>query len=87
MKKVHLTLFIHFITVKNIFLFHFRNDAVLRFYCHTQSKKRTLSAEKNKEETKLSKGFSLWKKAPKYFMKACNVIELQRPTTVHTVMT
>ena len=50
MKQIHLILFIHFIAIKRIFVFHSRKDVVLFFYCHTQSKKGTLPAEQNKEE-------------------------------------
>ena len=50
MKQIHLNLIIYFITVKNIFLFHFRNNAALWFYWHTHSKNGTLSAERNKEK-------------------------------------
>ena len=46
MKQIYLTIFNNFIRVKKKFFFFFhlnRNDAVLRFYCHTQSEKGTLS--------------------------------------------
>ena len=49
------------------FLFHFRNHAGLCFYFHTQSKKGTLSGERDKEETYLSKGCRSSKKAQKCF--------------------
>lgn len=47
--------------------FTFSRDFLLCFYCATQSKKGTLLAERNKEETYISKGFRSWKKAPRCF--------------------
>ena len=60
-------IYLFYYSQKYYFLFRFRNHTVLCFYCHTQSKKGTLSSERNKEEIYLSKGCRSWKKAPKCF--------------------
>ena len=56
-----------FLIIKTIVFILLRNDFLLCFYCLAQSKKGTLLAERNKEETYISKGFRSWKKAPKCF--------------------